>query len=139
MSKAVPWSTLVRKNGSPTVTFTPPSRPISFMGMCPWSWYCTTTISNSPFLARAKTVSGGWGPLTSMLASLARVRVQACDGYLGLVHPDLCERVSREVDNGQDPLSTDAVYRLSQGDVGAHVDDPELRRLQHHREVFGAG
>ena len=71
MSKAVPWSTLVRKNGSPTVTFTPVSKPMSLIGMCPWSWYWTTTMSNAPVLARIITVSGGCGPVASMPSSTA--------------------------------------------------------------------
>ena len=35
MSKAVPWSTEVRMIGSPSATFTPPSKSSSLSGMCP--------------------------------------------------------------------------------------------------------
>ena len=35
MSKAVPWSGLVRTNGSPTVRFTPSSTPRYFTGISP--------------------------------------------------------------------------------------------------------
>src|SRR5947208_822349 len=66
MSNAVPWSTLVRKNGSPTVTLTPVSKPMSLIGMWPWSWYWTTTMSKRPWRACMKTVSGGHGPEASM-------------------------------------------------------------------------
>src|SRR3954463_2394995 len=62
MSNAVPWSTLVRKNGSPTVTLTPVSKPMSLIGMWPWSWYWTTTMSKRPSRACMNTVSGGPGP-----------------------------------------------------------------------------
>jgi hypothetical protein len=48
MSKAVPWSGLVRTSGSPSVTFTPFSTPRYFTGIRPWSWYIATTTSNSP-------------------------------------------------------------------------------------------
>ena len=37
MSNAVPWSTLVRTKGSPTVTLTPRSRPRYLTGINPWS------------------------------------------------------------------------------------------------------
>src|SRR5262249_1680532 len=39
MSKAVPWSGLVRGMGRPTVMFTARSRSSSFSGIRPWSWY----------------------------------------------------------------------------------------------------
>ena len=48
MSKAVPWSGLVRTSGRPSVTFTPCSTPRYFTGIRPWSWYIATTTSNSP-------------------------------------------------------------------------------------------
>src|SRR5207248_704381 len=66
ISKAVPWSTLVRKKGRPRVTLTPSSKPASLTGTCPWSWYMATTKSNSPWDARQNTVSAGQGPLASM-------------------------------------------------------------------------
>src|SRR5690606_23313410 len=60
MSKAVPWSGLVRTNGRPIVTFTPSSRPRYFTGISPWSWYMATTTSNrAKPRACMKTVSGG--------------------------------------------------------------------------------
>ena len=37
MSKAVPWSTLVRMIGRPIVTFTPVSKASNFIGPWPWS------------------------------------------------------------------------------------------------------
>ena len=48
MSKAVPWATLVRMIGRPSVTLTAWCMPNSFRAMCPWSWYMATTASNSP-------------------------------------------------------------------------------------------
>jgi large conductance mechanosensitive channel len=69
MSKAVPWSGLVRTSGRPSVTFTPLSTPRYFTGIRPWSWYIATTTSNSPAPrrgARMNTVSGACGPLASM-------------------------------------------------------------------------
>lgn len=38
ISNAVPWSTLVRIKGKPSVQFTPSSIPSSLTGMSPWSW-----------------------------------------------------------------------------------------------------
>ena len=66
MSNAVPWSTLVRITGSPTVTLTPASMPRTFTGPCPWSWYIATTRSKSPRPARKKIVSAGNGPTASI-------------------------------------------------------------------------
>src|SRR5690606_30636879 len=62
MSKAVPWSGLVRTKGNPTVTLTPWSSPRYLIGMSPWSWYMAITTSNcaNP-RARMKTVSGACG------------------------------------------------------------------------------
>lgn len=37
ISKAVPWSTLVRMIGNPTVMLTPASNPSTFTGPWPWS------------------------------------------------------------------------------------------------------
>ena len=37
MSKAVPWSGEVRRNGSSKVVFTAASKASSFTGMSPWS------------------------------------------------------------------------------------------------------
>ena len=37
MSKAVPWSMLVRMYGSPTVMFAPASKPSTLIGPWPWS------------------------------------------------------------------------------------------------------
>jgi len=38
--------------GRPRLTFTVVSKAISLVGICPWSWYCATTRSNSPLSAR---------------------------------------------------------------------------------------
>ena len=48
MSKAVPWSGLVRTNGRPSVTLTPCSTPRYLTGIRPWSCVIATTRSNSP-------------------------------------------------------------------------------------------
>jgi hypothetical protein len=61
MSKAVPWSGLVRTSGSPSVTFTPFSTPRYFTGIRPWSWYIATTTSNSPLAAWARAHEHGVG------------------------------------------------------------------------------
>jgi hypothetical protein len=45
MSYAVPWSTLVRRIGSASDTFTDSPKPTSFIGMVAWSWYMATTAS----------------------------------------------------------------------------------------------
>ena len=64
MSKAVPWSGLVRTKGRPSVTFTPCSTPRYFTGIRPWSCVIAITMSNSPgcaggaWRARMNTVSG---------------------------------------------------------------------------------
>ena len=68
MSKAVPWSGLVRTKGRPSVTLTPCSTPRYFTGISPWSCVIATTRSNSPvcpgaWRARMNTVSGAKGPL----------------------------------------------------------------------------
>ena len=156
MSKAVPWSTLVRKKGKPTVTLTPVSKPMSFMGMCPWSWYCTTTMSNAPVLARIITVSGGCGPVASMPSSTAAatagamllrilgaeepvlpgVGVQAGDGDLGVLDAELSQRLVGEADDGQLSLGLDALYGLPERDVGRDVDHLQLVGDEHHRVVL---
>src|SRR5215210_4491354 len=79
------------------------------------------------------------GVLVSEEAMLARMRVQARNRYPRLFHPDLGESVSREVDHGQDPFLADAVYRLPKRDVGADMDDAQLARHEHHREISSAG
>ncbi len=48
MSKAVPWSGLVRTKGRPSVTLTPCSTPRYLTGIRPWSCVIATTRSNSP-------------------------------------------------------------------------------------------
>ena len=45
ISKAVPWSGLVRMIGRPSVTFTALSKSRSLSGMRPWSWYIASTAS----------------------------------------------------------------------------------------------
>jgi len=57
--KAVPWSTLVRIIGRPTVMLTPALRP---SGPCPGSSYIATTISKSPLTTLKKSVPAGSGP-----------------------------------------------------------------------------
>ena len=59
LSKAVPWSTLVRIIGRPTVMLTPALRP---SGPCPGSSYIATTISKSPLTTLKKSVPAGSGP-----------------------------------------------------------------------------
>src|SRR6185437_203879 len=58
-SNAVPWATLVRTIGSPSVTFTARCMPNNFKAMWPWSRYMATTASNSPSRARTISVSAG--------------------------------------------------------------------------------
>ena len=64
--------------GSPRVTFTPATashflssllytKPFTFSGICPWSWYITTTMSYQPPSALLNTVSGGVGAFSGML------------------------------------------------------------------------
>ena len=72
MSKAVPWSGLVRTNGKPIVTFTPSSMPRYFTGIRPWSWYIAITASQcAKPRARMNTVSGGKGPVASIPSARA--------------------------------------------------------------------
>src|SRR5262249_40580399 len=52
MSYAVPWATLVRTIGMPTLMLTACGPPSNFSAICPWSWYIATTPSNSPRRAR---------------------------------------------------------------------------------------
>src|SRR5437667_2515273 len=47
ISNAVPWSGLVRGNGSPRVTFTPLWKACSFNGINPRSWYMQSTTASS--------------------------------------------------------------------------------------------
>ena len=68
--------------GKPRVMFTPDrsihlpvagsiSKPSSFTGMCPWSWYMATTASYWPARSFTNTVSPGTGPCTSRPSALA--------------------------------------------------------------------
>jgi hypothetical protein len=52
----------VRGNGSPSVTFTPLPNDATLIAVIPTSWYGAITASNSPRIARTKTVSAGNGP-----------------------------------------------------------------------------
>ena len=45
MSKAVPWSGLVRTIGSPSVMLTALSQPSSFTGIRPWSWHIAIGVA----------------------------------------------------------------------------------------------
>src|ERR687890_23022 len=51
---------------------TPRSKPMSFIAICPWSWYMVSTASNCPALARRNTVSEGYGPSAPMPSRFAR-------------------------------------------------------------------
>ena len=51
--------------GRPPATVTPRSNPISFIAICPWSWYIVTTPWNSPRRAATNRVSAGSGPIAS--------------------------------------------------------------------------
>ena len=62
MSKAVPWSTLVRTIGRPSVTFTAWPKAWVLSGPSPWSWYIASTASNSPDTARWNRLSAANGP-----------------------------------------------------------------------------
>src|SRR2546423_1922910 len=59
MSKAVPWSGLVRTKGRPSVTLTPCSTPRYFTGISPWSCVIATTMSNSSGLALGWPAAAG--------------------------------------------------------------------------------
>ena len=64
VSKPVPWAQVVVGTGSPPATVTPRQKPISFMAICPWSWYIVTVASTSRApsslgRARRKMVSAG--------------------------------------------------------------------------------
>jgi len=52
----------VRGNGNPSVTFTALPNDATLIAVIPTSWYGAITASNSPRIARTKTVSAGNGP-----------------------------------------------------------------------------
>src|SRR5689334_5311364 len=66
MSKAVPCAGVVKTVASPPVTVTPRLKPLSFVAICPWSWYMLSTPSNSLPKPLMKTVSAGKGPLQAI-------------------------------------------------------------------------
>jgi hypothetical protein len=45
MSNAVPDAQVATGTGRPPCSVTPRSNPISFIAICPWSWYIDTTAS----------------------------------------------------------------------------------------------
>ena len=47
------------------------TKPTTFNGIWPWSWYMATTISYQPPLALENTVSGGTGPSALMPSAFA--------------------------------------------------------------------
>ena len=107
MSNAVPWSTLVRITGRPTVMLTPSSRPSTLIGPWPWSWYIATTRSKSPRTARKNAVSAGSGPCTSMPSrdrgrdgglDLLRLLAAAEQAVLAGVRVDAADRDPRRCD-----------------------------------------
>src|SRR5919112_6682612 len=58
---------------------------------------------------------GGRDSLSVLVAEeavLSRVGIESCDRYPRLVHPDLRERVARQVNYGQYPLLADPFYGL---------------------------
>ena len=157
MSKAVPWSGLVRTNGRPSVTLTPRSTPRYFTGIRPWSWVIATTRSNSPgwsgaLRARMKTVSGAYGPLASMpsaraaatagamtrrflvaeQAALAGVRVEAGDGDARPRQAQAQRRRVGDADRLEHRVEGDRVDRLAQRQVDRHQHRAQLVVGQHH-------
>ena len=76
------------------------------------------------------------GVLGAEEAVLPGVGVQAGDGHLRALHPELAHRVVGETDHGQLPLGLHPLYGLAQGDVGADMDDLELVGHEHHRVVL---
>src|SRR5919199_1828322 len=72
-------------------------------------------------------------------AVLPRVGVQAGDGHSRALDAELAQGVVGEQDHGQLALGPDPLYRLSQGDVGAHVYDLQLVGNEHHRVVLRTG
>src|SRR5690606_6621242 len=71
MSYAVPWAGVRTGMANPPSIVTPRSKPMSFIAICPWSWYMVRTASKAPALARRKTVSDGKGPSAAMPRALA--------------------------------------------------------------------
>ena len=147
------------RTGRPTVTLTPVSKPMSLIGMWPWSWYWTTTMSKRPCRACMNTVSGGHGPDASMPSARAastagaitsrssvpnRPASPACGfspatATRGVVDPELAQRAVGEPDDGQLALGLHAPDGLGQRDVRADVDDAQLVGDEHHRVVAHAG
>ena len=64
ISKAVPWSGLVRIAPRPSVTFTARSNACILIGINAWSWYIATKPSYWLDIAGTNAVSGGSGPTT---------------------------------------------------------------------------
>ena len=55
MSKALPLAQVATGTGRPPCSVTPLSKPMSFIAICPWSWYIDTTASKSPRRAARNT------------------------------------------------------------------------------------
>ena len=159
MSNAVPWSTLVRITGRPTVTLTPSSRPRTLIGPWPWSWYIATTRSKSPRTARKNAVSAGSGPSASISPATAATAGSifsassprpnsppspACGlmpqtAMRGRVDAAAAQRVVPEADHALDAPGVDRLDRVDQPDVRGDVDHAQRRGGEHHRVVGGAG
>ena len=162
MSKAVPWSGLVRTKGRPSVTFTPCSTPRYLTGIRPWSCVIATTRSNSPgwpgaWRARMKTVSGANGPLASMPCgtrrrdrrrdealllvaeqpALAGMRVQPGHGDARPRLAPGAQRLVGDADRLQHRIEAHQLDRAAQRHVDAHQHHAQFVVGQHHAHRRG--
>ena len=130
------------------------SKPSSFTGMCPWSWYIATTASNCRARSLTNTVSPGTGPLTSIPSarhcSTTGVVISmscrpnsppspacgfsAATATRGFGMPEIAHRRMCEVDGAAQPLWRQQLRHVGQRDMRGDVAHPHVAvRQQHHR------
>ena len=154
----------------PRVTFTPErsihlpvagsiSKPSSFTGMCPWSWYIATTASYWPARSFTNTVSPGTGPwmfrpsalalsITGVMTSISSrpnsppspaCGFSAAMAIFGLAIPSPFRGLVGEVDHEAQALRRQALRHVLQRDVGGDVRDPHVAVGEHHHRAAHPG
>ena len=158
MSNAVPWSTLVRMIGRPSVVWQALSKASSLTGMSPWSWYMATTPSKRPVRGVPEDRVGREGPLdepaglaghgdgrlddplllVAEQAVLAGVGVEAADGDPRVLDAEpLAQGVGHQVDRLEHAADGERVAQVEQRLVDAGQGHPQLAADEHHRDPVG--
>jgi hypothetical protein len=126
MSNAVPWSTLVRKNGSPTAAAGEHEHRVGRPG---------TAGVDAGLLRRAHRRSDAIEILGAEQAVLARMRVQAGHRDARPLDAEPAQRAVREPDDRELPLARHPLDRLLERNVRADVHHAQVLAQEHHRVV----